>query len=394
MKSLLERKRSNWLFAIVTTLIFLTVMGVVNVFSVGNRLTKLSLKEDETTKAYRIFNDYDKKTQSANVEFLAFFMDSGNRTSGTKASIKNGTNLYISLNVMNEGYLKNGRVSISSNNFTWDTNISSSNAFVDTYYRGVVNTINLADKVSSGNQSIFTGRVYKNSYSNDVNSYNGTGSVTFSGIYVDNAGNETPINKTIDLNVDWTGDVESKIQQGTQKISPNITKDSIDFNFYISNSETKKQLILDENIVTAELPLINGNAPTGVTVNNRNASYTYNSSTRILTITNSATLNSSGKVIRELSDINNYYVTVSYAGSALNSSTTGTIDVILPITGKYTAYSGSGNVNSNVAKGSVRLYYNADAKNTDVIGVVTAPSGGGSSGGSSGSGIGGGSGSS
>lgn len=394
MKSLLERKRSNWLFAIVTTLIFLTVMGVVNVFSVGNRLTKLSLKEDETTKAYRIFNDYDKKTQSANVEFLAFFMDSGNRTSGTKASIKNGTNLYISLNVMNEGYLKNGRVSISSNNFTWDTNISSSNAFVDTYYRGVVNTINLADKVSSGNQSIFTGRVYKNSYSNDVNSYNGTGSVTFSGIYVDNAGNETPINKTIDLNVDWTGDVESKIQQGTQKISPNITKDSIDFNFYISNSETKKQLILDENIVTAELPLINGNAPTSVTVNNRNASYTYNSSTRILTITNSATLNSSGKVIRELSDINNYYVTVSYAGSALNSSTTGTIDVILPITGKYTAYSGSGNVNSNVAKGSVRLYYNADAKNTDVIGVVTAPSGGGSSGGSSGSGIGGGSGSS
>ena len=113
MKKLLERRKSCWGIGIVAALIFLVVMGTINVNVISNKIAKLNLEKNDSAQAYKVFSNDDKKTQSSNVEFLAFFMNDGRKMNGIDAKVSSGANLYFSLNVMNEGYLKNGKITLS-----------------------------------------------------------------------------------------------------------------------------------------------------------------------------------------------------------------------------------------------------------------------------------------
>ena len=314
MKKLLEKKRAN-LFIIVSALIFLVVVGMVNVNVMSNKISKLNIEGKDDSKAYKVFTDEDKKTESPDVEFLAYFKGStdtnGNAEMIDEISLNmgNSAKLYMTMNVMNEGYLKNGKISLNSKNMQFNTQINK-NAFFAQAFSGVTSEIKLAQNVNSGNQHTFSGTVSKASEIYNLNDYNQVITVTFSGTFVDFDGNETSINKVVPLKIDLTGKVQSSMEYKQIEITPKVEDDSVKISFPVYSSEVLNELMLKENTVTAKIPTFNGYEPSEVVVNTSNIGSLYNSSDRTLTITKSSALKEDGSLVKALGRNNRYDIVI------------------------------------------------------------------------------------
>ena len=162
----------------------------------------------------------------------------------------------MELSVLEQGRLKDGKITINSNNFYFNTTIVKDNEVKENYISSNTKEINF-NEIGNGTQKLLIGSVssgdYSNSYTktsaigNDTTKYSKENSITFSGTFVDSEGNETTFSKEVPFTVDWYGETHVEIDPKSQTVEVTemndlTTEDGVKLNFNIRTVENKNQL--------------------------------------------------------------------------------------------------------------------------------------------------------
>lgn len=325
---------------ILCILIILALVALAIALGFPKSLVQKSKLNAENLRAstYGEFKEADSKIDGCNfVEFSAFFTRDLNndgkaeKIKGTCKDITQKDTLYAEVNVLTQGSLKNGKITLNAENFTWTTAIVE-DEIVDGDYIGKTTEINLKE-VSNGSQKLLWGSISSN-IGNNVNNYSKVSSMTLTGTYVDNNGDEIPISKTIDFTVDWYGKTETKVNRyyystngynsyDNQKydIAGTIKDDNIELTFQTAISETSKQLLLNEQVLELEIPELNGYEALDAVVTDKNVEYEYNKETHILKITKKSVTNEKGDITNSISRSNVYNIKLTYPLESYSSMT-------------------------------------------------------------------------
>lgn len=306
-----------------------------------------------------------------NVKFSAFFLrdidndSNAEKIKGTAKEIGKEDTLYMELNVRTEGYLKDAKIQINSQNFYLKTNLVKDQQLKDDYISNNLKAIEFKD-MTSGTQRLLSGVVRSGDYTypstqadaigNNINNYSrNDNEIVLTGTYVGIDGTEKPIRKVINLTMDWYGTVSANILTSTQyyrDIKDRVDKTNKTFNleFEIATQERNESLILSKNYVEGLIPNINGHKPIEV-----KGVDTYDAETGRFSIEKTSVVNQEGKVISEIPNENHYKIQVQYSWEAYQTIDVDTITLNIPISTYYEGYNNpnvefENPVKSNVAQ--------------------------------------------
>ena len=219
----------------------------------------------------------DKQTDatlSKNVKFDAYFEAEGNKTHYKTADLNGeGVELVLSTQVKNDGYLKNATIDLKNAENKNDINytisdLDDASAIVQSASENqlVLRQINAGDAV--------TFKAMLEPSSNgiiDVEKLNSNNKIILKGLYIDEKGQETPIEKEIEINLGWTGKYEAEIEQRLIKYIPLESEEGnktlVSMQIETGLKEQKFMLPIKETKVEIQVPVINGERPNSVTVN-------------------------------------------------------------------------------------------------------------------------------
>jgi len=364
----LKNKRGKIVLVVILAVIAILMLFTYVTKKVENRMANLD-SELLRSKNYAQVTDEQSKVENTDfVKFSAFFTrdinGDGNaeKLLGTCKRVIGKDQLYMDLNVLTNGYLKDGKITINGTNFKYSMSMVKDSVLKNNYISDDVKVIEL-NNVNAGTQKLIIGNIVAD-IGNNVNNYSSVSSVTLTGTHVSDDGVETEISKTVDLTVDWYGvaktELYTKYQATTFYYNYNeLDSTTISFNFRLD--EIQQELILKENEAVLTIPELNGYAPTEVKCTNSNIESEYNNETKKLTIKRSSKLNNNGIIVSELSNSNSYNVNITYpkeAYDAISSYTTLTI----PIEGFYTGYNNTNEefknpYKSNVVNGNITIVF-------------------------------------
>ncbi len=210
------KKKNKGIIAFSIIAIIILVAIVLSTFFAQkvNNTSKVLIAENLRAMNYEKVTEEEEKAQNEYVKFLAFFTRDLNgdgyaeKIKGTCKDLSDSDELYIELNVLTDGYLRDGVITVNAENFTWKTAIVSDN-IVDGNYIGNTTKIRLQDKISAGSQKMLWGTI-SSKIENNINDYSKISTVTLTGTHVSDSGVKTPINKTVNLTVDWYGEVNAR----------------------------------------------------------------------------------------------------------------------------------------------------------------------------------------
>lgn len=354
-----------------STIVTLTLLAMLLLMVFGKKVDQKSTSglssEDLRALNYEQVSDKEEKAEGEYVKFLAFFTRDLNndgyaeKIKGTCKNLSDTDELYIELNVLTNGYLEEGEITLEAGNFTWKTSIISDN-IVNGSYIGETTKIKLQDKIYSGSQKTMWGTISPK-IGNNIHNYTNDATVTLRGYHVadDEEGTRTPIEKTVNLKVDWYGEVEAKIPYlSLSKSKSDIVTNNNTVKFYvdIDTKENIDELLLAENQTTVEIPQLNGYNPSKVTTS---AEYSYDETTRTLTITRKSTVDADGNITKSLARRNTYTVTIEYPIDAY-VETADTFVMEIPVSTYYAGYNNENEpfvspLQSNIAKDIVVIKY-------------------------------------
>ena len=206
------------------------IIAIAIVSSKGEGTKKKNFTPDsELARAmtYDQFTDADSSVDGTDyVKFGAFFLRDINndgyaeKIKGTCKQVGKEDTLYMELNVLTNGYLENGVITINSDNFYLQTAIPKDSEVKDNVISNNTKQISL-NQINNGTQKLLTGIVRSGDYSydsqkfaaigNDTTKYSKINSVTLTGTHVAADGTRTQVNKTINFNVDWYGTTKAEI---------------------------------------------------------------------------------------------------------------------------------------------------------------------------------------
>ena len=219
----------------------------------------------------------------------------------------------MELRVLNQGYLKNGLITINSDNFYLNTTLVRDETIARNYISSNTKSIKLND-VHNGTQKLINSLVRSGDYSSDLtktsaigkdtNKYSKVNSVRITGTYVDDNGEETYIDKAINFNVDWYGETNAQIYTKNYKkeiadFSEIMDADSINLNFTAETAETENKLIIKSEVISGVMPELNGYKPSKFMVEGANIEYTYNDETGEFLVRKNAVTNENGIITEE-----------------------------------------------------------------------------------------------
>ena len=206
------------------------VVAIAIVSSKGEGTKKKNFTPDsELARAmtYDQFSDEDSSVDGTDyVKFGAFFLRDINndgyaeKIKGTCKQVGKEDTLYMELNVLTNGYLENGVITINSDNFYLQTAIPKDSEVKDNVISNNTKQISL-NQINNGTQKLLTGIVRTGDYSydsqkfaaigNDTTKMSKVNSVTLTGTHVSADGTRTQINKTVEFNMDWYGTTKAEI---------------------------------------------------------------------------------------------------------------------------------------------------------------------------------------
>ena len=262
------RRKTKQLFTKFMASTLIVTLSCTNFLFCGNYMVSYAADNNK---------ELDKQTDatlSKNVKFDSYFDNNGNKTHYKTADLNDETvELIISTHVKKEGYLKNATIDLKNAegeielNYTI-TNLQDENAIVQSASENqlVLRQINAGDKIEF--KAILAAGV--NSVAN-VEKLNSNNKLILKGLYVDGKGEETPIEKEIEINIGWTGKYEALINQSLIKYIPleqeNENKALISMQIETGLQEKKFMLPISETNIEITVPIINGVKPESVTVN-------------------------------------------------------------------------------------------------------------------------------
>ena len=323
-------------FLIVCFIVIAMILGIsiLNLKKQDTRSQSVVDPEYMTELTYEELTDEDKLVENCDyVQFSAFFtrdLDNdgyAEKLNGACNKVNKIDTLYIDLNVLSEGYLKDGKITLNADkNFIWKTSIVQ-DSLIKNNYIGETSEIILQDKVVCGSQKIIWGDIYSK-LANNINNYSKINSVTLTGTHVieDEDGNvvsEIEINKTVNLKVDWYGETETKISDNNsiekRSVPGIINEDGIIVDFSFDVKEKISQLLLQKQVVEVTIPELNGYAPISVSSTNNGVRFEYDEEAKVLTIIKEAIVNENYNITSLVSNDNYYKVRVIYPIDAYNN---------------------------------------------------------------------------
>ena len=266
MKTEFRRKTKQIITKFMASSLIVT-LSCTNFLFCGNYLVSLAADNNELDKQ-------TDATLSKNVKFDTYFEVNGQKTHYKTADLNDETvELVISTHVQKEGYLKNATIDLKDengeNNINYTvTNIADPNAIVQSASENqlVLRQINAGDVVQV-KASLAAG---VNSIAN-VEKLNSNNKLILKGLYVDGKGEETPIEKEIEINLGWSGKYEAQINQNLIKYIPlnqdGENKALISMQIETGLQEKKFMLPISKTSIEINVPIINGVRPESVTVN-------------------------------------------------------------------------------------------------------------------------------
>lgn len=366
------------LYSYVGGTVLVALMIVVMLF--GINVVKLQSKDDKLSskmaQKYDLVKENEDATQSSNVRFDAYVLKDidgdgkAEKLRGTCKKIGEQDTLYMELNVNGLGTLKNASISINGKNFYLSTALVESDVISKNYISSNTKYIGLKE-ITEGTNALIQGTIKSGdyNYTNDIrkaiqngniNNYSvKDNEITFTGTYIDENGNEQTIRKSVNLIVDWYGEVEASIQNKYQNYELDSTNNTVDFEIEVK--EMKHQLMLSKLHVEGVIPQLNGYDPINVEVLTGNGKY--DSSTRKFVVEKSNSLIDDGIVNLEISNHDHIKVSVTYPKEAfLNTNETKKLMLEIPVEAYYEGYNnlkvtGESVTKSNVDKKSIIVTY-------------------------------------
>lgn len=306
-------------------------------------------------KEYDTVKPGDEKTDSDFVLFDAFFLkdlDGDNNADsirGTCNKIHNKDTLYMDLKVINNGYFKDGVITINSSNFNLSTTLVKDQIIAENYISDDTKSISLKE-IQNGNQKLITGIVNAN-IGNDINNYSKINSVTLSGTHVADNGEETQINKTIPFVVDWYGTAKADIytdyiENEVDNFDRLLKGNNLKLDFEITTRENMEELILKSSNIEGTVPELNGYKPLSFKITTNDVEYNYDKNTGHFTAKKQAIVNEDG-IVTKMATTNGkeniYGFSIEYPRDAYENMDNDVIDLTIPL---KTFYEGYNNTNS------------------------------------------------
>ena len=251
------------ILAVVTAIITIIAL-LVNTQTQKTKL--LADPEIQKSMEYEQVQEGDEKVPNTDyVQFDAFFLRDldgdgyAEQVRGMCRDINKTDTLYMNLNVLTNGKLVDGKITIKTSNINLSTAIVEDNVIKQNYISNNTTEIALKD-VNNGTQKLIYGTVNASNFVNDTNKYSQVNSVVLTGTHIADDGTRTQISKTVDFNVDWYGTVTASIYNytGTQNIEEitDENKENITLNFSVTTRETTDDLILKKAVLEGTIPTI------------------------------------------------------------------------------------------------------------------------------------------
>lgn len=244
----------------------IVTLTYANFFTLGDFLVSYAAQND---------GSLDKQTDATlnkNVKFDAYFNENENLTHYKTADLNNDeAELIMATHIQKEGYLKNATIDLKNENGENElnytiTDLEDTNAIVQSASENqlVLRQINSGDKIE------IKAKIAPNNISN-IENLRKDSKLILKGLYIDGQGKETPIEKEIKINIGWQGKYEAEIKQSLTKYIPIIKEDGnkvlISEQIETGLKSQKYMLPINETNLEVEVPIINGERPTSVTVN-------------------------------------------------------------------------------------------------------------------------------
>ena len=372
--NIVKENKMKTIVGTVTIVLFVVVALIAGqVVKEQNRINGMSA-ENRRAMNYEQVQEGDEVVENTNgaVNFDAFFLRDLNGDGytesirGTSKEIGKEDTLYMELNVQTEGYLKNAKIEINGENFYLQTALPKDDELKDNYIGNNIKTIEF-NELANGTQKLLTGIVRSGDYSyssrkaeaigNNINNYSKVNSVTLTGTYVNGAGEEKEISKTVEFNIDWYGTTKASIYttNQTKNIEDAIDEENgvVNLDFTVYTEETNNALILSKNQVEGDIPELNGYAPTSVEYTGSNGGFNYDAETRKFTITRESVVSEDGTVTSEISSSCSYGIRVTYPIDAYYELGTETVTLKVPVKTYYEGYNNPNEEFTNPYKSNI-----------------------------------------
>ncbi len=404
-----DRNVTKKTFMLVILAIITIVMTAIYHAQTVERRQTLIATNPELAKAmtYGELTDKDEETQSEHVRFGVYFARDLNgdgyaeKVKGTCKEVEGEDTLYMTLNVLENGYLKDAKIEIEADNMYFKTALVDDEVVEGNYISENTTTINLK-QVQAGTQKLIFGQVRSGDYrytstkrdtiGKDTNKYSGINKITLTGTHVKNDGTETQIEKEIEVPVDWYGTTKAEIpytygsnkeknkyqNYNTEGIVDEANQE-VNLEFKIVTQESNNKLLLKKSNIEGTIPEFNGYKATKVEITGENVEYTYDEETGNFTAYREATTGENGVVTKEAytsswgtARYSEYKLKVTYPLAAYESaSENGTIVLNIPVKATFEGYN---NANeefnnpyiSNIAEDIISITY--ERGGGDVIG--------------------------
>ena len=291
----------------------------------------------------------DAKTTEENVEFNA----SINNEYNTTLNVDEGGNLVLNVKVSGTGYLKDSKVTIKDNNYEI---IDEKNANI----KSINNNVIELDEVNAGevlNVSLPIKLKKEDKVKADVLGKDST--VTLNATYVNKAGKERKIEKTLKEHIEWTSELKEVVNQNLIRYIKSENNTMLSFKLEEGIENNKMPVTRKEVLVS--VPSLDGKQPKEVIVTGKNISYNYEDG--ILTIKKENKQDSDGKILWNSQD--EYIVTYIYDGQVEGETIES--NVVAKALVKGNSIEGSAENNSYELKEQVGTYVQSETSITNEI---------------------------
>lgn len=344
-KKLLSSSSKKQFYISVVALV-LTIVAVIAMVVVKNSDNQKIITADMIhSKEYETVESEDEGFDNCEfVKFTAFFTKDldGNGTAekllGSCTDLNSTDTLYMDINVLSQGYLKDGNISIDGKNFDLNMAMIRDDILKKNYVSRSVKSIEL-NQVNPGTQKLIIGNITPK-LENNINNYSRDSQVVFTGTYVDDEGNETALRKEINLKVEWYGDLYTTINGKNHTSVYNFYTSQMQSNSIeidLSISENTREMLMKENSLTYAIPSLKGYDATEVKCLNDNVTSNYDDNTRTLTIKRESTVDENGVVTQKVNYINTYKIKITYPQEAFDAIENYD-EISMPVTGYYVGY--------------------------------------------------------
>lgn len=354
--SISKVKKKTLIISISTIIVLAVAIAMVLFINLQQEKTISEINELEAKRylAYNEITDSDANIDNCEyVKFNSFFIKDldgdgyAEKYDGTCNQIDKKATLYFEINVLTDGRLENGKITIDGKNFNLATALIKDDVIQNDYIDKNIREIGL-NTVQYGTQKIFSGNIVAN-MNNNINNYSVTDNkVILTGTWVSSDGNNSEdIRKEITLKTDWYGKTITTTNIDVDSIETNHTiitslqKDNVTLSFDVGYKEEAGELLIQEQKTEVEIPDFNGYAPVDVVVSSQNCKYEYNKDTRILTISRKAIINNEGFITNSVPRTNIYNIQIKYSLEAYESIINHIVNITIPTTGYYYGFNNS-----------------------------------------------------